>query len=691
MGRMHPTGWRRFAAEVGPFAELLALCGVVFTLPILDSFASGTDIFVYRRVGGLEVVAFALIVALGPALVLFLIELLVGLASGTVRRWTHLGISALLVGVAGWQLVERHSPLSPARTHLLVASGLAGLGGWVLFRFEPVRTWLRLLALIPVAATTLWLTTGPVEHIAFAQGLGTVEGLPVGNPVPVVVLVLDEVPTASLLDGEGLVDETLWPNFGRLARDATWYRNHSTVSPTTPEAVPAILTGLFPVSIGEPPTSEVHPDNLFTALQGAYRLNVWEGNTQLCPPDLCPARGGAEDQGMIPILGDAVDLWTRYMDEPPPTEAQDFAIRQSDPDAPDLVHDFIEAIEPTDGPRLDFLHTLFPHQPWHFLPSGSRHDAPFLAEGLTGTNYAWGSEELAEAGRQRHLLQLQYADTLLGELLDRLEETDRYEDALVVVTADHGVSFTVDQPIRGLGSHNAEQMMWSPLFVKLPGQSDGRIDDRPTQSVDILPTIADVLDVELPWQTDGRSVLEDRDDSDEDRRLYPWRLNDLEPGSDGYTTVDGSSTFPRLFDVEPAGSEPRDDLQLYRFGRWGRLTGTEVGDLRTGEPAGISVVLRDEDGEPVGPEHFDVDFSEEVLPVYVRGTFDGVWEGDVLVTVNGFVAGWSEPFEKKGEIELFVLAPQQLFAEGANRIELYGVAGQPDDPVLSPITIDWGP
>ena len=46
-----------------------------------------------------------------------------------------------------------------------------------------------------------------------------------------------------------------------------------------------------------------------------------------------------------------------------------------------------------------------------------------------------------------------------------------------------------------------------PLFIKLPGQRRGRIISRPVRTIDLLPTIADVLGIRIPWHVDGRSLL----------------------------------------------------------------------------------------------------------------------------------------------------------------------------------------
>ena len=86
------------------------------------------------------------------------------------------------------------------------------------------------------------------------------------------------------------------------------------------------------------------------------------------------------------------------------------------------------------APSLHFLHLLLPHTPWTYLPSGTRY---FNVPGLPVDGQWWSRLAL-----QRHELQLQYTDWLLGETLRVLEDSGRYQDTLLVVTADHGVSLT---------------------------------------------------------------------------------------------------------------------------------------------------------------------------------------------------------------------------------------------------------
>jgi len=126
----------------------------------------------------------------------------------------------------------------------------------------------------------------------------------------------------------------------------------------------------------------------------------------------------------------------------------------------------------------------------------------------------WASDEVWNPNQaavdqywQRHLLQLGYADRVLGRLLDRLRETGLYDRAVLVVTADHGVSFRAGQKRRPLSEANRQDIAYVPLFVKAPGQGHGRVVAKAARTIDILPTLADASRVRIPWQVDGHSLL----------------------------------------------------------------------------------------------------------------------------------------------------------------------------------------
>ena len=95
---------------------------------------------------------------------------------------------------------------------------------------------------------------------------------PRARRTPIVQVVIDELPETTIDAGNGTVDAALFPNLARFARDATWYRNATTVDDLTAEAVPAQLTGELPER-GSIPTTRDHPRSLFTLFRAQPRAD----------------------------------------------------------------------------------------------------------------------------------------------------------------------------------------------------------------------------------------------------------------------------------------------------------------------------------------------------------------------------------------------------------------------------------
>ena len=77
-----------------------------------------------------------------------------------------------------------------------------------------------------------------------AAGSPAPAAVKVGSPHRIVLLTFDELPTTSLLDGNGKIDADLYPNFAKLAAGSTWYRNDTTVAPFTDAAMAADRSNL---------------------------------------------------------------------------------------------------------------------------------------------------------------------------------------------------------------------------------------------------------------------------------------------------------------------------------------------------------------------------------------------------------------------------------------------------------------
>ena len=104
----------------------------------------------------------------------------------------------------------------------------------------------------------------------------------VDNPIPVVLLVLDEFPLSSIVTPQGEINVALFPNFARLAESSHWFQNAQSNSIATTDSVPIILSS--EIREGASPTSRDHPRTLFTMLGESYAMDVNETITRSARP-----------------------------------------------------------------------------------------------------------------------------------------------------------------------------------------------------------------------------------------------------------------------------------------------------------------------------------------------------------------------------------------------------------------------
>jgi hypothetical protein len=680
--------------------HLVTVWAYAVSQPIFSLLEANPEFLVVRGSSRTEVVLFGLLLVFVPPLVALACELVVLQVSARAADLLHLAFLGAFVSPLALQLVKHIDPGGVVA--ILGAATLAILAVLVYARVRAVRLFLTFSLALPLVGLYSFIVAVPLAESADVAGAN----VRVPGRTPVVLVVLDEFPVTSLMAADGEIDAVRYPNFARLGREGTWYRGASTVHDQTAHAVPAILDGKLP-DPSELPTVRDHPDNLFTLLGESYEIRSFEPLTHLCPRRYCKSGDeGSLSERMRSLFSDiriaylhrtlpdslagglpAIDdRWGGFGDDAlghgdgdgdliltADDDAEVFRVVRgafAERDAWTDFEPFVSSIDRRGRPRtLHFLHFLLPHSPWYSLPSGRQYgNAP--TDGLDGDT--WGGDRWPiQQGLQRHLLQVAYTDRLVGMLLARLEDAGLYDEALVVVTADHGASFIPGGARRAVNRENLSDIARVPLFVKLPGQRKGGVDDRAARTIDILPTIADALRVELPWAVDGRSLL-DRDRS-RARMVTVW--------SRAGTVVEASPA-----EVE---SRLRDTLRrqslffgdgidgLYEIGIHTDLLGVPV---TTAVESSTTRV-----GFDRGHLLENVRLSSGFIPAWVSGSVGGTAIGkdvELAVSVNGRIAALTRPFFRGEEQRFSALVPERFFREGTNRVQLVAIEGTRADPRL---------
>ena len=152
---------------------------------------------------------------------------------------------------------------------------------------------------------------------------------------------------------------------------------------------------------------------------------------------------------------------------------------------------------------------MLPHVPWVYLPSGrNRTGYPPGTLPDFASPKGFGDAFLTAHLEQRHLLQAGFVDHEIGALVRRLKRTRQWKRALVVVTADHGISFEVGSTDRRKATQsNVHEIAPVPMFIKRPGQTRGATSASYASTVDVLPTIAHLLHAPAFRGLDGRQAF----------------------------------------------------------------------------------------------------------------------------------------------------------------------------------------
>jgi len=289
---------------------------------------------------------------------------------------------------------------------------------------------------------------------------------------PVVLISIDTLRADHLpVYGYGGVET---PAIDALRRDSILFENAYAHGPLTLPSHVSVLTGRLPPEHGV-------RDNL------GYRLD----------PDVHPtlarllkARGYATGAAVSAYvlraatgLGDSFDFYDDDVHAARDTDALGEVQRPGASTAGRLLEWRREHAR--GGPELLFLHVYEPHAPYE-------PPAPFDREVAS----AYDGEIAA-------------ADAAVGRFLEELRGDGTYERSIVVLLSDHG---------EGLMEHGERQhgillYRWAlhvPLILKLPrGERAGTTVRAPVGLVDVVPTLARLLEMPVPAGLPGRSLLEE--------------------------------------------------------------------------------------------------------------------------------------------------------------------------------------
>lgn len=345
-----------------------------------------------------------------------------------------------------------------------------------------------------------------VRHLAAAV-LVALAALGCGGPHDVIVVTLDTTRRDHL--GAYGYGRGTTPRIDRFASEAIVYENAWSTASWTLPAHASILTGKHPTSHGAH-FEATRGDAQLAEVLGPERAGEVAvnrlGDDAVTLPELLKANGYATAAfAGGPWLAPPFGLLQGYDEQ----DVEDVA-REGGRPADDLTRRALAwtAKQPKDRPVHVLVNYFDPH--WPYEPPPGYDDLPHArAEldrkyflGVNAGAFTMPPEERA-IWIDHYDGEIRFMDHHLGLLFDGLRELQRYDDALIVVVADHGESF---------GEHNLiehgrwlyDDVLRVPLLVRYPGGRDaGTVVSAPVSVVDLLPLVAAEVGLTLPAGVEG--------------------------------------------------------------------------------------------------------------------------------------------------------------------------------------------
>jgi len=677
--------------------QLVALAGFAVAQPLYDILAQNAEFFVAHQARPGDLVLLALVLSAVVPLVLITCAWLGGTPFGGLTRGTAAPLVGALSALLALPILNRLAWL-PAVAAIGLALGLGVVVGWASWRRAGVRLFLAALSPAAVVFPLWFFFATPVSTLMRSgspadQEAETAARPPIGATTPIVIVVFDEFPLASLVDAGDSI-ESRFAGFTRLAATSYWFRNATTVFANTTASVPALLSGRAPLE-ELLPTAADHPENLFRLLAaGGYGLRVFESHTSLCDDPAC-AEGQQRRsrwERLASLLPDvaiiyphlilperfarflpAIDVAWRDFGLSRGSKGESSADRREVNSPVTAFERLLAAIASGERSTLYFAHVYLPHMPWQYFPSGREYgpmNMSVVPHGLNGRVWVDDDWQVVQS-YQRHLLQVGLADKLVDRLLDGLEAAGLFDEAMIVVAADHGISFLPGEEHRLVSAATLGDIVNVPLFVKLPGQRAGEVSDRNVETIDLLPTIADVLAIDLPWTVDGVSMLAA---APERPFKTVWSLGQSGPAESrqfSSQSLVAARTRTATRKVSLFGDEAGWDGLLAIGPRSADAAGRVVADL-VGVGSTTASGLEAELDQPEQWTAFDP--ADPYVPAQVTGRLVGPEARAKLplaIAVDGVVRATTWSYSAAtGGVRFSAMLPEDSFRPGGNEVEV---------------------
>ncbi|MCK5442911.1 MAG: sulfatase [Maribacter sp.] len=378
------------------------------------------------------------------------------------------------------------------------------------------------------------------------------------------------------------------PNLDQMAKEGIKLTNYYSAQPICSASRAGILTGCYPNRIGIHnalgPGQKIGINDSETTLAEMLKANGYKtaifGKWHLGDdPKFSPTRHGFDEYFGIPYSN---DMWPFHpwqgevFNFPPLPLFENETVIDTLTDQSQLTTQLTER-------SVDFINRNKDNPFFLYVPHPQPHVPLFVSEKFKG-----------KSKRGLYGDVIMEIDWSVGQILDALKKNGIDDNTIVIFTSDNGPWLAYGNhagsalPLRegkGTGWDGGQRV---PFIMKYPNKvKAGQISDTPMMAIDLLPTIAEVTQSELPEKTiDGKSAWNllsgENTESPQKAYFFYYRVNELfgvrygkwkmyfphryrtmdgqEPGKDGlpgdYRMIDMEEI--ELYDIERDISETKN-------------------------------------------------------------------------------------------------------------------------------------
>lgn len=332
---------------------------------------------------------------------------------------------------------------------------------------------------------------------------------------PIIILWYDEFPNSLLINKDSELREE-YTNLNRLYKNSIYFPYNYSLSHRSLESInETFLRG-----------------DLIENLLKNYNIKTFEKVSNICSPNSCNiSESMNEGIYFLDLIAVLLSEYSYYFfDDYLPGVGGKYGHFWKEYSGLDYPYDFPDELNKIENQLFElknnellFIHSIFPHLPWKYFDDGSEYyifpqnkrAISFYNDEYENWNEMYkNSQFLQNIEKSRFISQAVYLDKTIGNIIDILQTEGLFDDSLIIVASDHGISFDPNYSSRSPYKEDSDslndnfaEILNTPLLIKLPNQTTNLIYEEVTSNI----IIEEIIDFGLKSNFNFKSGSETRD------------------------------------------------------------------------------------------------------------------------------------------------------------------------------------